>query len=159
MTVIEIDGMYSGINFSACHFIPHHEKCSRLHGHGYIMRLRLEGEIGKDGMVMDFVVLKKKLREMAEEMDHRVLVPSRSDIVKVSTEGKTVKISFTGKEYAFPLSDVKFLDVPTTTAEEMSKMMAERIVKEVNFPKNIRSVSVGLDEERGQTAWSEVVLK
>ena len=60
--ILEIDGGHSGIRFSACHFIPRHEKCSRLHGHSYILRLRVTGDIGADGMVMDFVVLKKKLK-------------------------------------------------------------------------------------------------
>jgi 6-pyruvoyltetrahydropterin/6-carboxytetrahydropterin synthase len=41
----------------------------------------------------------------------------------------------------------------------MTKMMTERMVREVDFPKNVRSVSVGLDEERGQTAWYTVELK
>ena len=120
---LEIDGGYSGIRFSACHFIPRHEKCSRLHGHSYIVRLRLEGDIGEEGMIMDFVVLKKS-----------------------------------GKRYVFPRVDVTLLDVPNTTAEEMAKMMTLRMVAEIDFPDNVRSVSVGLDEERGQTAWYTEVL-
>ena len=51
------------------------------------------------------------------------------------------------------------IDVPTTTAEEMSKMMAEKLVNEIKIPENVRSLSVGLDEERGQTAWYTVVLQ
>ena len=125
---LEIDGSYSGIRFSACHFIPRHEKCSRLHGHSYIVRLRLEGDIGDEGMIMDFVVLKKKLKEMIEEMDHKTLLPTLSNDVK--------------------------LDV----TEEMAKMMTLRMVAEIDFPENVRSVSVGLDEERGQTAWYTEVL-
>ena len=69
---LEIDGGYFGIRFSACHFIPRHEKCSRLHGHSYIVRLRLEGDIGEEGMIMDFVVLKKKLKEIIEELDGKL---------------------------------------------------------------------------------------
>ena len=76
--ILEIDGGHSGIRFSACHFIPRHEKCSRLHGHSYILRLRLEGDIGEDGMVMDFVVLKKKLKAFVDEFDHRTILPGDS---------------------------------------------------------------------------------
>ena len=64
-----------------------------------------------------------------------------------------------GKKYMFPRMDVRMLDVPTTTAEEMSKMMAEKLVNEIKIPENVRSLSVGLDEERGQTAWYTVVLQ
>jgi 6-pyruvoyltetrahydropterin/6-carboxytetrahydropterin synthase len=38
----------------------------------------------------------------------------------------------------------------------MSKMMALRMVREVEIPANVRTLSIGLDEERGQTAWYTV---
>ena len=55
--------------------------------------------------------------------------------------------------------DVVFLDIHSTTAEEMSKYMAERMAAEVDFPPNVRTLSIGLDEERGQTAWYTKVLR
>lgn len=155
---LEIDGGYSGIRFSACHFIPRHEKCSRLHGHSYIVRLRLEGDIGEDGMILDFVVLKRKLKEMIDELDHRTLIPTASDEVEVRDDGESVEVLSCGKRYVFPSMDVVLLDIPTTTAEEMSRMMTLRMVDEVDFPANVHSVSIGLDEERGQTAWFTEVL-
>ena len=36
--------------------------------------------------------------------------------------------------------------------------MTQRMVSEIEFPANVRSVSIGLDEERGQTAWYTEVL-
>ena len=151
--ILEIDGEHSGIRFSACHFIPRHEKCSRLHGHTYILRLRIEGDIGKDGMVMDFVILKKELRKFVEEVDHKTLLPGRSDEVILTVGETSVDVVCDSKKYMFPAEDVVILEVPTTTAEEMTKMMVERMVSEIEFPSNVRSVSIGLDEERGQTAW------
>ncbi len=151
--ILEIDGEHSGIRFSACHFIPRHEKCSRLHGHTYILRLRLEGDIGKDGMVMDFVSLKKELRKFVEEFDHRTLLPGKSDEVILTVGSESVNVVCGNKSYMFPREDVVILEVPTTTAEEMTRMMVERMVSDIEFPPNVRSVSIGLDEERGQTAW------
>lgn len=158
MSILEIDGGYGGLRFSACHFIPRHEKCSRLHGHSYIVRLRLEGDIGAEGMVMDFVVLKRKLKEMIESFDHAVLLPGRSDIVILTENGDQIDAECLGKRYSFPRMDVRILDVPTTTAEEMAKMMAGDLAAGIDMPPNVRSLSVGLDEERGQTAWYTVVL-
>ena len=151
--IIEIDGGHSGIRFSACHFIPRHEKCSRLHGHSYILRLRLEGDIGQDGMVMDFVILKKELRAFAAEMDHIVLLPAKSKDVSIRSSDGCVEVLTCGKRYVFPEEDVRMLDVPVTTAEEMSRMLADRLVADVRFPSNVKRVAIGLDEERGQTAW------
>lgn len=150
---LEIDGGYSGIRFSACHFIPRHEKCSRLHGHSYIVRLRLEGDIGAEGMIMDFVVLKKALKSMIDELDHKTLLPTESKDVKLDVTDVSVEAVSCGKRYVFPREDVVLLEIPNTTAEEMSKLMTKRIVSEIEFPDNVRSVSIGLDEERGQTAW------
>ena len=156
--ILEIDGGHSGIRFSACHFIPRHEKCSRLHGHSYILRLRLEGDIGEDGMVMDFVVLKKKLKEFVELLDHRTILPGRSEDVKLTIDGDSVEAVSCGKRYVFPLMDVVILDIPNTTAEEMTRFMVQDMVDKVQFPPNVRKVAVGMDEERGQTAWAEVDL-
>lgn len=151
--IIEIDGGHSGIRFSACHFIPRHEKCSRLHGHSYILRLRLEGDIGPDGMVMDFVTLKKELRAFAADMDHMVLLPAKSRDASIKSSDGSVEVITCGKRYVFPEEDVRMLDVTVTTAEEMSRMLVDRLVADVRFPSNVKSVAVGLDEERGQTAW------
>ena len=156
--IIEIDGGHTGITFSSCHFIPMHEKCSRLHGHSYIVRIRLEGELDDNGMVMDFVILKKKLRSVISDMDHKVLLPARSKIVKISEKDGSVEVVSCAKRYVFPAEDVLLLDVSTTTAEEMARMMTERIISEMDFPKTVKSVAIGLDEERGQTAWYTMVL-
>ncbi len=157
--ILEIDGGYSGIRFSACHFIPRHEKCSRLHGHSYIVRLRLEGDIGKDGMIMDFVVLKRELKAIIEELDHKTLIPTASDEVHVKADEVSVEVESCGKRYVFPRMDVTLLDIPTTTAEELARMMTMRMIADVDFPPNVTSVSIGLDEERGQTAWYTEVLR
>ncbi len=156
--ILEIDGGHSGIRFSACHFIPRHEKCSRLHGHSYILRLRLEGDIGDDGMVMDFVVLKKKLKAFVEDYDHKTILPGKSNDVKLTISDNSVEAISCGKRYVFPIEDVVIIDVTNTTAEEMTKLMVTTMVEEVEFPANVRKVAIGLDEERGQTAWYEVEL-
>ena len=109
-------------------------------------------------MIMDFVILKKKLKEMIDEVDHKTLLPTKSDLVHITATDESVEAICDGKRYVFPRMDVTLLDIPTTTAEEMSKMMAERMVKELDLPSNVRSLSIGLDEERGQTAWYTKVL-
>ncbi|HIJ00826.1 MAG: 6-pyruvoyltetrahydropterin/6-carboxytetrahydropterin synthase [Candidatus Methanomethylophilaceae archaeon] len=154
---IEIDGAHSGIRFSACHFITGHEKCARLHGHSYIIRLSLEGEIGSDGMIMDFVVLKRALRQVVNILDHRVLLPGNSKEASLEI-GEEVTVISGGKRYVFPLEDVVILDVEHTTAEEMAAMILDGIIEDVELPSNVTAISLGLDEERGQTAWARRVL-
>lgn len=156
--ILEIDGGHSGIRFSACHFIPRHDKCSRLHGHTYILRIRLEGDIGDNGMVMDFVSLKKELRTFVDELDHRTILPGDSPDVDLRILEGSVEVTSCGKRYVFPTEDVAILDVGNTTAEELARHMVTRLVSDVTFPSNVKKVAIGLDEERGQTAWYEVSL-
>jgi len=74
---LEINGWSSKITFSASHIIPGHEKCGRLHGHDYAINAKIEGEIGPNGVIMDFISVKEFLREVASELDHRVMIPRR----------------------------------------------------------------------------------
>lgn len=67
--------------FEAAHVLPNHEgKCSRLHGHNYVVEVRLSGTPapvrGKsdDGMVLDFGVLTDIWKRHLEEvLDHQLL--------------------------------------------------------------------------------------
>jgi 6-pyruvoyltetrahydropterin/6-carboxytetrahydropterin synthase len=59
-------------DFAAAHFLSHyHGKCERLHGHNYRVRLWARGESLDDGgMVIDFALLKKTLRQAVSPLDH-----------------------------------------------------------------------------------------
>ena len=58
--------------FAAAHFLSsYHGKCEKLHGHNYRVRLWIRGtELDEAGMVADFSVLKKALKEAVSPLDH-----------------------------------------------------------------------------------------
>jgi len=149
---LEIDGRDAGIKFSACHFIPGHDKCGRLHGHAYIIRLVLHGEKGERGMIMDFVVLKQVLRGIADQLDHRVLLPGNCPLIDMEV-GDEIVLRTQGKRYVFPADDVTILDVEETSAEEIARVVLKMVLAQVKFPKNVQGIEIGVDEELGQSAW------
>lgn len=149
---LEIDGRDAGIKFSACHFIPGHDKCGRLHGHAYIVHLVLHGEKGERGMIMDFVVLKRALRAIADQLDHRVLLPGNCPHIEMEV-GDEVVVATEGKRYVFPADDVTILDVEETSAEEIARVVMDMLTAQVDFPANVGSIEIGVDEELGQSAW------
>ncbi|MCR5621984.1 MAG: 6-carboxytetrahydropterin synthase QueD [Treponema sp.] len=61
--------------FSAAHFLQdYHGKCERLHGHNYKVFAHARGStLDEGGMLLDFSELKKALRTVCEELDHRNL--------------------------------------------------------------------------------------
>lgn len=61
--------------FDAAHNLTqYHGKCERLHGHTYKLVVKLEGEIGKEGMIFDFLELKKLVKDkIINRFDHSYL--------------------------------------------------------------------------------------
>lgn len=153
---IEINGWSSKITFSATHIIPMHKKCGRLHGHDYAINAKIIGELGADGVIMDFISVKEFLRGIASELDHRVLIPKRDPRVKV--DGECVSYKIGGKELRLPLSDCILLDIEVASAETLSDFVLKRLLEKVKFPDNVKMIEIGVDEGRGQGAWTEAAL-
>lgn len=61
--------------FDAAHrLVRYHGKCERLHGHTYGMVVKLEGTPDHEGMIFDFVELKKLVNtHLLCDLDHRYL--------------------------------------------------------------------------------------
>jgi 6-pyruvoyltetrahydropterin/6-carboxytetrahydropterin synthase len=62
-------------DFAASHFLSHYQgKCENLHGHNYRVRLWVEGEtLNEGGMLADFGLLKRCLRQAIAPLDHHHL--------------------------------------------------------------------------------------
>lgn len=69
MLTVSIEG-----HFSAAHRIEGHPRCSRLHGHNYVVKFEFTGPIQDDGMVADFSDLKELVKGPIDAMDHRYIV-------------------------------------------------------------------------------------
>jgi 6-pyruvoyltetrahydropterin/6-carboxytetrahydropterin synthase len=153
MMRLEINGWSSKITFSASHIIPGHKKCGRLHGHDYAINAKIEGDIGKDGVIMDFISVKEFLRGIASELDHRVMIPVRDSRVEVIED--RVKYHLEDKEFLFPKSDCILLDIEVSSAETLANFVLSRMFEKVKFPENVTRVEIGVDEGRGQGAWTD----
>lgn len=62
-------------DFSAAHFLQGYRgKCENVHGHNYKVEAHLEAEgLDKVGIAVDFSIVKKGLREILAELDHKSL--------------------------------------------------------------------------------------
>ena len=61
--------------FEASHVLPKHPgRCSRLHGHSWVLRVSVEGRVNKEtGFVMDYADISKVVKPLIESLDHRHL--------------------------------------------------------------------------------------
>jgi 6-pyruvoyltetrahydropterin/6-carboxytetrahydropterin synthase len=152
MMRLQINGWTSKITFSATHIIPGHSKCGRLHGHDYAINASIEGEMGPDGVVMDFISVKEFLRDVANELDHRVLIPAKDKGVRVGKDYVEYKLG--DKELRLPRSDCILLEIKVASAETLANFVLQRMLDKVKFPKNVTRIEIGVDEGRGQGAWT-----
>ncbi len=61
--------------FEASHVLPKHPgKCSRLHGHSWVVRIYVKGEIDNySGFVMDFADISAIMKPLIDQLDHHHL--------------------------------------------------------------------------------------
>ena len=149
---ITIDGWRSNIRFSSAHIIPEYEKCGRLHGHTYAVHIKIGGKPDNKGIIMDFSQIKDTLRQIVNELDHKILIPEKNTVAKIKKDKDSINVNSLGKHYVFPISDCILLPIISTSAENLAGYFLKRIIKEISFPKEINSIEIGVDEGFGQGA-------
>ena len=149
---IVIDGWKSNIRFSSAHIIPEYEKCGRLHGHTYAVHAKIYGKPDNKGIIVDFSVLKTVLKTIVNELDHRILIPEKSSVTKIEKTDEEIILDSLGKHYVFPLNDCVLLPIDSTSAENLSQYILDRVIKEIPLSKQIEGIEIGVDEGYGQGA-------
>ena len=95
-------GLKTEASFDSAHFLTdYYGKCENLHGHRWRMEVtiatdELQEEGTMRGMVLDFGVYKKAVRELAESLDHTFLVEEGSltpeTMAALENEGFTLTV-------------------------------------------------------------------
>ena len=140
--------------FCAGHFITYdgHE-CEPLHGHNYRVAVALEGPLDENAYVFDFTRLKRALKAVVDRLDHRMLLPTKSALIRVTPGGTEVEAAYREKRYVFPLSDVVLLPIPNTTAEMLAWWIAQELRQALHtLPPGATALQVEVDESFGQRA-------
>jgi len=148
------------IGFSAAHFIVGHEKCAHLHGHNWKVGVSINGEPDKRGLVVDFIKLKKKVDEICNRYDHRLLLPDKNPELRRegSSEVKTL-INVHGNEFGFPSKDVVWLPIINTTVEEIARVIANELAESLTEFKNIEKIIIEVEESPGHSACFEKTME
>jgi 6-pyruvoyltetrahydropterin/6-carboxytetrahydropterin synthase len=140
--------------FCAGHFITYdgHE-CEALHGHNYRAAVALEGPLDENAYVFDFTRLKRALKAIVDRLDHRMLLPAKSALVRVAQAGAEIEATYRDKRYVFPASDVMLLPIPNTTAEMLAWWIAQELRQSLGvLPPGATAIEVEVDESFGQRA-------
>ncbi len=150
--------------FSSAHFITFSgHRCEGLHGHNYRAGVTVEGEIDEESWwVFDFVALKKIMRRLCDEIDHKVLLPLQNPRLQVAEQGESVTVAYEGTpRYVFPRCDCALLPITNTTVEMLAELLTGRLRAELETSgaRRVTAIEMEIEENFGQSAFYRLVLR
>lgn len=142
--------------FAAAHFITFAgHRCESLHGHNYRVSVALEGSLDPESWyVFNFVDLKRVMKGLCDEIDHRVLLPLENPKLRIGEQGDFITVSYQERpRYVFPREDCVLLPIPNTTAEMLAQYLAGRLKSQLGeSASRLASIEIEVEESFGQSA-------
>jgi 6-pyruvoyltetrahydropterin/6-carboxytetrahydropterin synthase len=125
------------------HRLPEHfGQCKNIHGHSYKMLVEFEGELDKNGMVIDYYDIEKIVNPIIEKLDHAFLV------------NKDDKLTI---EFLEKLNSKKVVVDFESTAENICTYLLNQI-KDADLPANVKAIMVKVAETEEDYAEDKIEL-
>jgi len=157
MSAYRIHISKDNLMFAAGHFVSYDgEKVEPLHGHNYRFSVTVEGPLDENAYVFNFVTLKRLMKRIADELDHRMILPRDNPLIEVELQddgGAIVRAQ--GRWYRFPQEDVVILPLPNTTVEMLARHLCGRLREELRplaDATHLTAIDVTVAETFGQEA-------
>ena len=144
--------------FCSGHFITYDgDHCERIHGHNYRVAVEVEDDLDQNHYVIDFIALKDMTRGITAELDHRMLLPSRSRQIVLHEDGPNLRVTYRDRYWSFPRDECVLVPVANTTAELLADFIAGRLRQALSDRgfKLPRILRVEVEESFGQSAQVE----
>jgi 6-pyruvoyltetrahydropterin/6-carboxytetrahydropterin synthase len=138
--------------FCAAHFITYEGESEPLHGHNYRVSVTVEGGLQSDEYVFNFVTLKRLMRALVDQLDHRTLLPENNPHFHITREKGEVTVAVENRRYVLPESDVLMLPLSNTTAEKLAEYLAKQLRLKIGNTANLMACEMEVSEVEGQSA-------
>ena len=141
------------IRFDAAHFATYGGNCEPLHGHSYEVAAEVQGRLGDDSLVVNFIGLKAILRDLSKELDHKFMLQTESRILEIDETETAWKVRTPADiGYVLPKQDVVALPIDNTTAERLAEWFVGRLSQwlEGRGASNVQALTVEVWEGPGQ---------
>jgi len=161
--------IHTEIIISSAHFVhTTNTRCRHLHGHNFLIKIDVHGQVKNDGMIIDF----SDVKNFIKAYDHKLMLPEDPEIF--SQEPPVLITSFRGKlqlddhvlvildsldgndndkYYVFPKQDIIIVPVPVITAENLASFFAVEIARLVGDG----TIEVEVWESEKSSAYAEAV--
>lgn len=127
------------------HRLPGHTGgCQNLHGHSYRLEVEICGELGENGMLIDFFDVNAMLQPLLDELDHAFLCDHRDVELQafISAQGWKLKV------IPYP-----------STAENLCRLFTEQLRPGLHAHANLRAFAVVVAETADASARLDTVLQ
>jgi len=138
--------------FCAAHFVTYDGECEPLHGHNYRASVTVEGDLQDDHFVINFVTLKRIMRNLVDQLDHRTLLPESNPHFRITHEDGEVTVAVENRRYELPETDVLILPLSNTTAENLAEYLAGQLRAKIGDTVNLTACEMEVSEVEGQSA-------
>ena len=143
-------------NFACSHFLIFENGTREpLHGHNYRVQFKGHAPKLKQDMVFDFLEIKPIIREICNELDHKVLIPKEHPTLKIEEDHTNFRLlPPDGSVFSIPKSDVYLLPISNTSAERLAMYLSLRIKEKVlaKYGFEFSEMEVEVEETPGQSA-------
>ena len=126
------------------HRLPEHfGLCKNIHGHSYKMLVEFEGELDKNGMIIDYYDVEKIINPIIEKLDHAFMVNKDDKILL---------------EFLEKMNSKKVTVEYQSTAENICLYLLNEITK-AHLPENVNKIKVRVYETAYDYAEETLQLK
>src|SRR5207302_8757744 len=123
----------------------------------YRATVEIENHLDRNSYVFDFIALKQRTKAITDELDHRMMLPTRNPHIAVVEGPRSVQVRYRDREWLFPREDCVLLPVENTTAELLASYIGQRLLAELQSKHDYRPavLRVEVEENIGQSAQYE----
>lgn len=148
------------LNFSAAHFTIFSEtEREDLHGHNFQVECELVSPIDDNGLIFDYWIIKRVIKEICDELDEKTIMPELSPYLKLSEADGYVIAEYSDERIPFLPRDVITLPIANASVEELSYYLLDRVLGHPEIAKeDIREMTVKVSSSPGQNGcatWSK----
>jgi 6-pyruvoyltetrahydropterin/6-carboxytetrahydropterin synthase len=127
-TTIEISKEY--LHFAAAHFtLFSATKRENLHGHNFQVTLDADAPMQDDGLTFDYNILKKAVKQLCDDLDEQVLMPTRSPYLEIDEQDDYTYVVFNGERIPFLQRDLTLLPIRNITVEELAQYLLAKLLE------------------------------
>jgi 6-pyruvoyltetrahydropterin/6-carboxytetrahydropterin synthase len=82
-----------------------------------------------DGLTFDYNILKKAVKQLCDDLDEQVLMPTRSPHLQIEEQDDYTFIVFNGERIPFLQRDLTLLPIRNVTVEELAQYLLEKLLE------------------------------